>query len=117
LPFFGNNKKKKKQKKKRMNDPKLQLAASAAQEEDNDDEDVGTCSVCLVAFSAGEADRVPRLLQCGHSFCTACLTRCHLDATTTTNPAPTKSKSKSKSTPKANWRRRPQVCGAPSAAP
>jgi len=36
----------------------------------------------------------PRLLQCGHSFCTACLTRLHLDATTTT-PAPTKSNSNS----------------------
>ncbi|ELR25038.1 Bbox zinc finger domain containing protein [Acanthamoeba castellanii str. Neff] len=54
------------------------LTASAAEE---DKDDVGTCSVCLVAFSASEADHVPRLLKCGHSFCTSCLTRL-LDATT-----------------------------------
>jgi hypothetical protein len=52
-----------------MNHPTL--AASAATEEDDD---LGTCSICFLAFSASEADHVPRLLKCGHSFCTACLT-------------------------------------------
>ncbi|ELR15768.1 Bbox zinc finger domain containing protein [Acanthamoeba castellanii str. Neff] len=64
------------------------LTDSAAEE---DKDDVGTCSVCLVAFSASEADHVPRLLKCGHSFCTACLTRL-LDATPST-PTPTNSNS------------------------
>jgi len=43
------------------------------------------CSICFLPFSASEADRVPRLLQCGHHFCTECLTNL-LDATASTNP-------------------------------
>jgi hypothetical protein len=41
-----------------------------------EDDDVGTCAVCLQAFSAESSDsnHLPRLLKCGHSFCTACLT-------------------------------------------
>ncbi|ELR19661.1 Bbox zinc finger domain containing protein [Acanthamoeba castellanii str. Neff] len=58
--------------------------AAAAEEE----EDVGTsCSICFLAFSESEADRVPRLLKCGHSFCTAFLT--HLLDASTPAPAPT----------------------------
>jgi hypothetical protein len=57
--------------------------AAAAEEE----EDVGTsCSICFLAFSESEADRVPRLLKCGHSFCTACLT--HLLDASTPRPRP-----------------------------
>ncbi|ELR15754.1 Bbox zinc finger domain containing protein [Acanthamoeba castellanii str. Neff] len=69
-----------KTKKREMNHHQTLAAAAAAEEED-----VGTCSICFLAFSASEADRLPRLLKCGHSFCTACLTRL-LGSTT---PAPT----------------------------
>ncbi|ELR15801.1 Bbox zinc finger domain containing protein [Acanthamoeba castellanii str. Neff] len=61
--------------------PPLATSAAAAEE---DKDDVGTCSVCFLAFSASEADRVPRLLKCGHSFCTACLS--HLLASPTPTP-------------------------------
>jgi hypothetical protein len=57
------------------------FAAAAAEEEEVD---VGTCSICFLAFSPSEAESVPRLLKCGHSFCTACLTHL-LDATSSTN--------------------------------
>jgi len=52
-------------------------ATTAAVKED----DVCTCSICFSAFSASEEDGVPRLLKCGHSFCTACIT-CLLGSTT-----------------------------------
>ncbi len=44
-------------------------------EPNGEDDDVGTCAVCLQAFSAESSDsnHLPRLLKCGHSFCTACL--------------------------------------------
>src|SRR3989344_8256783 len=67
-----------------MNHHPTQLASSATTTTEEDD-DVGTCSICFVAFSASEANQVPRLLKCGHSFCTACLTRLLLASTT---PAP-----------------------------
>jgi hypothetical protein len=53
------------------------------------EEDVGTCSICLLDFHASEDDGVPRLLKCGHSFCTACLTR--LLGSSTPAPATTNS--------------------------
>jgi ferredoxin len=69
-----------------MNHHHPTLASSAAMTTEEGDDDVGTCSICFVAFSASEADQVPQLLKCGHSFCTACLARLLLGSSTT--PAP-----------------------------
>jgi hypothetical protein len=75
--------KKKNNKQGKMN--YLNRAAATERQED----DVAACSICFLPFSASEADHMPRLLQCGHSFCTACLTRL-LGSTTvrTTNADP-----------------------------
>jgi hypothetical protein len=62
--------------------PTLSAPAAAAEEE----HDECTCSICLAAFNTSEDDGVPRLLKCGHSFCTACLT--HLLGSSTPAPAP-----------------------------
>jgi hypothetical protein len=54
------------------------------------------CSICLDPFEPNIEERVPRLLSCGHSFCTTCLTRlaakkdevtCPLDRTPTPIPS------------------------------
>ena len=37
----------------------------------NDVADITLCSLCLRRFD--EAEHAPRVLRCGHTFCTACL--------------------------------------------
>jgi DNA-binding beta-propeller fold protein YncE/RNase P subunit RPR2 len=63
----------------------MRVAAAAAERQEDD---VAACSICLLPFSASEADHVPRLLQCGHSFCTACLTHLLGSTTARTNADP-----------------------------
>jgi DNA-binding beta-propeller fold protein YncE len=68
---------------------------------EGEDDDVGTCSICLLAFSPSEDDRVPRLLQCGHSFCTACLTQLPGATTPTTAEAEAEAKAKAEAEARA----------------
>jgi len=57
------------------------LMCAAAATAKRQEGDMAACAICLLPFSVSEDNHMPRLLQCGHSFCTACLT--HLLGSTT----------------------------------
>src|SRR5689334_17191503 len=48
------------------------------------------CPVCLEAFHPDNEERLPRLLECAHSFCASCLLKLKKNGLFSSSPGPSK---------------------------